>query len=139
MGFDWKIQLFWGSSWKLDIEGGVCLKREPWTVAYLRGGLTRKRGLGWYPNAHYDCEPDSKPSILYLETNLELNFMVEDSTPAAATCSSTPAVATCPSTPAVTTCKNCSVLQAKITEHEHQVSVMNGTRFVIIVLFCGLL
>ena len=54
--------------------------------------------------------------------------MVEDSTPAAATCSSSPAV---------TTCNNCSVLQAKITEYEHQISVMKGTMFVITILFCA--
>ena len=56
--------------------------------------------------------------------------MVEDSTPAAATCSSTPALA-------ITTSKNCSVLQAKITEYEHEIPVMKGTTLGIIVLFCA--
>ena len=54
---------------------------------------------------------------------------MENSRPPAATCSSTPAVATCSSTPAVTKCKNCSVLQAKVTEYEHQISDMKGTTF----------
>ena len=54
--------------------------------------------------------------------------MVEDSTPRAATCSSTPAV---------TTCKICSVLQAKITEYEYQISVMRGTTLAVIVFFCA--
>ena len=54
--------------------------------------------------------------------------MVEDSTPAAATCSSTPAL---------TACKTCSVLQAKITECEYLMSVMRGTTLAVIVLFCA--
>ena len=53
MGVYWKIRVLKGVIKNQNIEGNFLKRVGAWTVFRFKGGLGKKRRVGWYLNAHY--------------------------------------------------------------------------------------